>query len=163
MTTPVRSVDPLRKEIAALQLSLDLVWCQGQVLAEVLGVLCTHDRPSERLTSEMVTRRCLLIPGFAERERHSNDSRLAVEFDLQDVRDVIGCEASPLGLARLHEERQRLCDANRVGKLHQTAFVQLTLHHRFGHLSADVRCRPVHLGGILTSHRSHPTTVREQG
>merc|ERR1719375_221458 len=135
------SIHPLGKIIAGLQGSSHLCRAHLCVLGHVLGVL-----PLEVLsailgvwcTSEVAIGCGLLILWLTQRKGHSNGTRTAIELDLHHVGDVISCKTTLLCAVSLHEERQRLGNANSIGQLHQGTLAQAALHNRLGHLTANV-------------------------
>ena len=59
----------------------------------------------------MALRHHLVVLRLAENEGNCNDSQSPVEFELQNVHDVVGRQASSLSSALFQQERLRLRDA----------------------------------------------------
>merc|ERR1712137_1538714 len=151
------SIHPLGQVVARLECRFDLCRIHLSVLGNVLGILPLEELDSilgDSLAPEVAVGRSLLVLGLAESQGQSDGARAAVEFDLDDVGDIMGSQSSLLGAVGLHEERQRLGDANGVGELHERTLAEAALYHRLGHLTANVRSRAVNLGGVLPRERT---------
>mmetsp|Transcript_69582 Transcript_69582/g.161217 ORF Transcript_69582/g.161217 Transcript_69582/m.161217 type:complete len:213 (-) Transcript_69582:91-729(-) len=148
-----QSVHPFGQIVAALQLCSDLRRGHVLVLGQVLGVLPFEELDAvlgHGLTAKVAVGRSLLVLGFSQGERHGNGARAAVEGNLDDIGDVLRRERTLFGPVSLQEERQRLRNTNGIRELHQSTLAQATLHHGLGHLAADVSCRAIDLGGVLS-------------
>merc|ERR1711988_935277 len=159
-------VHPLGEEIAALESCRDLLAVHGRVLLQVLGILPLKELDAVLglwLAAEVAVCCSLLILRLTQCQRLSNGTWSTVELNLQDVGDIVNGERALLAAIGLHKERQRLGHTNGIGKLHQASGTQATGHHRLGHLTADVCCRSVHLGGVFAGESaaavSSPSTV----
>merc|ERR1719359_2815829 len=160
-------VHPLLEVVALLQLRIHAGRGHGRVLREVRGVL-----PLEVLlavlrvwlATEVAVRSRDLVLRLTQLQRLRDGARAAVEVDLHDLRDRLRRQAARLRAVRLHEERERLRNADRVRELHERALAEAALHHRLGHLPADVRRRAIDLRRVLAGERAAavrtPPTVR---
>merc|ERR1712151_242834 len=156
-----RSVHPLGQVIARLECCSDLCRIHRGVLLHILGILPLEEFLAVfgvRHAAEVAVCRCLLVLRLAKGQCRRDGARTAVELDLEYIGDVLGRQLALLSAVGLKEQRQRLCDTNGVGKLHQSALAEAALHHRLCHLPTDVGSRTVHLGGVLARKRA--TTVR---
>mmetsp|Transcript_10007 Transcript_10007/g.18591 ORF Transcript_10007/g.18591 Transcript_10007/m.18591 type:complete len:449 (-) Transcript_10007:108-1454(-) len=160
-------VHPLREVGAALQGGIYLSSAHALVLGQILGVL-----PLEKLdallcvclATEVAICCSLLVLWLPEGKGLGDGSRAAIELDLQHLGDVVHGQGTLLAAVSLHEQRQRLCHTDGIGKLHQASRAQAAVHHGLGHLSADVGSRAVHFRGVLAREGAAavraPATVR---
>merc|ERR1719172_342853 len=101
------SVHPLGEVVARFQCSIDLRRVHGLVLGQILGILPFEELDtilSVRLAAKVAICSSLLILGFAECKGHGNGTWTAIELDLDDVSDVVGCQITLLCTIGLHEE-----------------------------------------------------------
>merc|ERR1719254_237944 len=139
---PAESVHPFCEVVAGLQCGIHLSRCHALVLGQIFGVLPLEEFDAvlgHRLTSKMAISRRLLVLGLPKSERHRDCTWTAIKLDLDDVGNVHGCQCTLLSAVSLDEQRERLCNTNCVGQLHESTLAQTTLNYRFGHLPANVR------------------------
>jgi len=155
-----QSVNPLREVVAGLQLRLNLGRIHGLVLGQVLGILPLEELDAIFcfwLASKVAVSSSLLVLWLSQRERHGNASWTAVEVDLDNVRDVVWCQAALLGAICLDKQGEWLGNTNSIGELHESTLAEAALDDGLGHLTTDVCSRSVNLGWVLA--RECTTTV----
>merc|ERR1712050_535291 len=90
--THKHSIHTLRQVVATLECCSDMLRVHALVLGEVLRVLPFKELDAvlgHWLAAKMAIGSALLILRLAERQRHSNRSRAAIEGDLEDVGNVV--------------------------------------------------------------------------
>merc|ERR1719375_2009625 len=102
-----QSVNPLGEVVAGLQLGLDLGRVHGLVFRQVLGILPLEELDAIFrfwLASKVAVSSSLLVLWLSQCQRHSNASRTAVKVDLDNVCDIVWCQAALLGAICLDKE-----------------------------------------------------------
>merc|ERR1712232_395775 len=153
-------VNPLLQVVAGLQGSSDLGSVIASILGQILGVLPLEELDAILgvwLAAKVAVCSSHLVLWLTECQRNGNGTRAAVKLNLENVGDVVSCQLASLRAVGLHKEGQRLGDTDGIRELDKASLGKTTLHHRLGHLTADVGCGTIHLGWVLA--RESTTTM----